>query len=342
MSGGVSVRDVATGQEIAFLPAGGLTVRAAFSPREPLLAYSDVPNVGSSSTNYSVHIWNGQTRQIVRTLPLGFYCYGLAFSADGRTLVTAQQSPEFQAPLGGVIALWRVSDGTLVTNYPVSLFGRRGGTPFAAAADFSVAAYASEDDKVGVINLATGHELWEPQKATDDYLEALAFSPDATILASGECVDPVIRLWDVASGRELGRLEGHSAGIHQLLFLPDGKTLASASYDQTIRLWDVTAPANRREPRVLRGHKGSVFALALLTNKTTLVSGSVDGSVCLWNISAKPRDRKRTTLPMPVGGWAFSPDSKSIVTGEDYPSKMDRVARWSQATGSCRCWCRAW
>ena len=117
MSGGVSVRDVATRREIAFLPAGGLTVRAAFSPREPLLAYSEAPDEGSSSTNYSVHIWNGQTRQIVRTLPLSYNCYGLAFSADGRTLVTSQQSSEYRAPLGGVIALWQVSDGSLVTNY---------------------------------------------------------------------------------------------------------------------------------------------------------------------------------------------------------------------------------
>jgi eukaryotic-like serine/threonine-protein kinase len=329
---GVSIRDLATRQEIEFLPARGVMVRVAFSPRELLLAYSDVPGFGSSSSNYYVHIWNGATRQSVGALPIPCYCYGLAFSADGRTLVAATRSPGDQAS-PGYTRLWRVADWSVVANHAVPLLGHAGGTPFAAARDLSVVAYASENQNVCVIDPATGRELWPPQKATEDYIDALAFSSDARILASGAgMVDSTIRLWDVASGRELGRLEGHSAGINQLLFWPDGKTLASASDDQTIRLWDVSDPAKGRELSTLRGHRESVVALVLLTNNTTLVSGSADRSVCLWNTTAKPRDRRRTTLPMPVGLWGFTPDSKSIVTVEDLPSKLDRAARWSKDT----------
>src|SRR5439155_8051066 len=86
---GVSIRDLATGEEIARLPASGHMVRVAFSPRERLLAYSDVPNYGSLSTNYSIHLWDGVSRRIVNTLSIGSGLpYGLAFSKDGRTLVT--------------------------------------------------------------------------------------------------------------------------------------------------------------------------------------------------------------------------------------------------------------
>ena len=64
-------------------------------PRENcLLAYTDVPSYGSSSTNYSVHLWDGSAGEIVRTLPLSYHCYGVAFSEDGRTLVTSTQNIE--------------------------------------------------------------------------------------------------------------------------------------------------------------------------------------------------------------------------------------------------------
>ena len=60
-------------------------------------------------------------------------------------------------------------------------------------------------------------------------------------LASGSS-DKTIRLWDVAAGAEIARLEGHSGWVAALCMLSDGR-LASGSGDKTIRLWDVTAGA---------------------------------------------------------------------------------------------------
>jgi WD40 repeat protein len=76
----------------------------------------------------------------------------------------------------------------------------------------------------------------EDQLFKDEVL-ALAFSPDGGTLAVA--VNRVVQLWDVATGKRLARLEEHQGKVKCLAFSPDGTRLASGSYDQTVRLWDV-------------------------------------------------------------------------------------------------------
>jgi WD40 repeat protein len=67
----------------------------------------------------------------------------------------------------------------------------------------------------------------------------LAFSPDGTLLATGES-DGTITLWDVKTRQALGILKGHRAAISHLAFSPDGRVLLSSSNDGTLRLWAVS------------------------------------------------------------------------------------------------------
>lgn len=109
---------------------------------------------------------------------------------------------------------------------------------------------------------------------------ALAVSPDNRLLATGSAfTDQTIRLWELPSCRELGVLTGHEGWISGLAFSPDGKLLASASADQTVRLWDVLTRTQKWSSRPLL-HEARHVCFA--PDGRTLFSGCNDGSIHRW------------------------------------------------------------
>jgi WD40 repeat protein len=324
-NGGLSVWDLRTQQEISHPDAGHGLVSVAFSPREPLLAFStsttpgsfsSSPTPGTTNSQDTVCLWDVVAQRRVVTLPAGGQCTALQFSQDGRSLIAFTGGSE------PAVTLWSVPDGQRLTSFAAP--GMANQNLSSATSDLRLAAYGMAEGRIRVVDLATGRDRWIA-KAADNLVIGLAFSPDGKMLAStAGYVEGAIRLWEVGSGKELGRLEGHRAWVSPPVFWPDGKTLASASADQTIRLWDISDPAKARPLAVLRGHNCEVWALKLLPDNGTLVSGGKDGSVRLWDTTKFRREQTFATLPEKVLDWRFALDAKSLIAVH----ADGRVTRW--------------
>ena len=77
-------------------------------------------------------------------------------------------------------------------------------------------------------------------------VNSVAFSPDGKYALSGSG-DDTLKLWDIASGREIRTFKGHSGNVNSVAFSPDGNYALSGSTDQKIKLWDISSGKEDRK-----------------------------------------------------------------------------------------------
>jgi WD40 repeat protein len=232
-------------------------------------------------------------------------------------------------------------DGSLLaapSREGVSVRSTSTGTELRLLPDASPPVAFSRDGKTLATDTEAGITLWTLEGETNGLLledstnvfvrglgpgmmadRAIAFSPDGkSLVAARNTLSAkgvfVLSIWDATSGKEIAVMPEdpehieHTGIITALTFSPDGLTLATASMDHSIRVWDFT---KRQLIAALRRHLNEVMAVAFAPDGQSRVSGSRGGSVKIWPMRGKHKEDFLGGFSRPL---AFSQDGRTLAS----------------------------
>jgi WD40 repeat protein len=282
--------DARTGEEKSVLAEHARSfTRVVFSPDGKTLA-----SVGQDRT---ARLWDVTAGKELRRFVGKAAWLSVAFSPDGKSVVVGDWN--------GNVHVRRVGSGRLLRSFRAhpqdveTLTFAAGGALLASSGRGGVRLWDFPSGKEHSASSAI------PPQAQD-----IACAPGASTLAL--TCGQVIRLWDIKTRRTRLLGKGHESAVSSAAVSPDGRMVASASEDGTVRLWDL---ATSREVRRWVAHGGgAVHAIAFAPDGNRLATGGPNGTVCVWE-AATGREKKRWKMPEP-GAFcvAFSPDGKCLAS----------------------------
>jgi WD40 repeat protein len=262
------VWDAASGKEIRALRGHTRNLfSVAFSP--------DGSRLATASEDGTAKLWEAVTGKEMLTLtgPTGpVRC--AAFSSDGSRVATAHED--------GTAKVWEAATGkeALTLRRHASVVHSVAFSP-----DGSRLATASWDSTVKVWDAATGQAALTIEGPKEDRLHGSTFSPDGRRLAVACLNEATARVWDAATGQEVLTLKGHTFQVAAVAFSPDGKRLATASYDGTAKLWDADTG---QETLTLKGHSVGLTSVVFSADGQRLATADLDGTVKIWDARPVP------------------------------------------------------
>lgn len=161
-------------------------------------------------------------------------------------------------------------------------------------------------------------------------LQRIIVPPNDLKAATVDTLEQVVNTTQVIDTTQpFNRLDGHEGEVYSVEFSPNGQTIATASEDETVKLWSQQG----KELNILEGHQNRVWSVKFSPNSQTIATTSWDGTIKLWSWDGKKR-RELDTLPGHQGwvfGVSFSRDGRTIVSvGAD---KIVRLWSWDGKQG---------
>ncbi len=172
------------------------------------------------------------------------------------------------------------------------------------------------DDGVVRVWDVEGGEMARDWEAHRGWVLDLAVLPGGRLATASN--DRTLKVWEVATGREVGRMAGHDGAVACVSASPDGRRLLSGGDDQTARLWDARGG---RQLLVLEGHRGPVQRAAFSPDGKLAVTGGNDRTVRVWDLSTGREARRLEGHNHVVTDATVSPD------GRVFSGSYDRTTR---------------
>ena len=280
----------------------------AFSP--------DGKTLASASADETIKLWNVTTGKLISTFRgHQHFVLWVAFSPDGKTLASASADK--------TIKLWNITTDKVIPNFS----GHQNQVKsLAFSPDGKTLVSASADKTIKLWNITTG-KLISTFSGHQYQVNSVAFSPDGKTLASASD-DKTIKLWNVTTGKLISTFNGHQDRVNSVAFSPVsssegsaaignpqgfGKTLASASDDKTIKLWNITTG---KVISTFSGHQSRISSVAFSPDGKTLATASWDKTIKLWNVTTGKVISTFSGHQDRVNSVAFSLDGKTLAIGE--------------------------
>lgn len=215
---------------------------------------------------------------------------------------------ETETPIASLVdplrGLPKVALETAVSEALTSLAYSPDGKRLAAAAGRNVLLHGAESLKVEAT--LSGHP---------GPLTTLRISPNGEILVAlggRPGIAGALTIWDLATLSKRHELQGHRDAILDAAIAPDGKLLATASYDREIKLWDLN---EGKELRTLKDHTDAVYAVAFSPDGSKLASAGADRTVKLWDVHSGRRLKTLSDATAELYTVAFGPGGETVFAG---------------------------